>query len=38
MAKIEQGIASTTLTLDSSHEQWRQVISDWLNIEVKQLS
>ncbi len=38
LAKIEQGISSTTLTMDSSHEQWRQAISDWLNIDVKQLS
>jgi F-type H+-transporting ATPase subunit alpha len=38
LAKIEQGIASTTLALDSSHEQWRQAISDWLNTDVKQLS
>jgi F-type H+-transporting ATPase subunit alpha len=38
LAKIEQGIASTTLTLDSSHEQWRQAISDWINIDVKKLS
>jgi F-type H+/Na+-transporting ATPase subunit alpha len=38
LAKIEQGIVSTTLTLDSSHEQWRQAISDWLNIDIKQSS
>jgi len=38
LAKIEQGIASTVLTLDSSHEQWRQAISDWLNADVKELS
>ncbi len=36
LAKIEQGISSTTLTMDSSHVQWRQAISDWLNIDVKQ--
>ncbi len=38
LAKIEQGTSSTMLTLDSSHEQWRQTISDWLNIDVKQSS
>ena len=37
LAKIEQGIINTTLTLDNSDEQWREAISDWLNIEVKQL-
>ena len=31
LAKIEQGIASTMLTLDSSHQQWLQAIDDWLN-------
>lgn len=38
LTKIEQGISPTMLTLDSSHEQWRQAISDWLNIDVKQSS
>ena len=34
---IEQGIKTTTLTLDSSHEQWQQVISDWFNTNPSQL-
>ncbi|MDD5577747.1 MAG: F0F1 ATP synthase subunit alpha [Methylobacter sp.] len=38
LAKIEQGTATTTLTLDSSHEQWRQAIQDWLNLDAKQPS
>ncbi len=38
LIKIKQGIASTTLTLDSSREQWRQAISDWLNADAKPLS
>ncbi|WP_262965193.1 F0F1 ATP synthase subunit alpha [Methylobacter psychrophilus] len=28
---ISQGINSTDLTLDSSPEQWRQTVSEWLN-------
>jgi F-type H+-transporting ATPase subunit alpha len=35
LTKIEQDISSTMLTLDSSHEQWRQAICDWLNTDVK---
>ena len=27
---IAQGINTTTLTLDNSHEQWRAAVSDWL--------
>jgi F-type H+-transporting ATPase subunit alpha len=37
LVKIEQGIATTTLALDSSNEQWRQAITDWLNTDVKQM-
>jgi F-type H+-transporting ATPase subunit alpha len=33
---IDQGIKTTTLTLDSSYEQWQQAVSEWLNIESKQ--
>ena len=35
---IDQGIKTTTLTLDSSYEQWRSAVSDWLNIDSKQPS
>jgi len=38
LAKIGQGVATTTLTLDSSHEQWQQAISDWLNSKPEQPS
>jgi F-type H+-transporting ATPase subunit alpha len=31
LAKIENGIAETELTLDSSPEQWRQAVRQWLN-------
>lgn len=31
LAKIEDGIGTSRLTLDSSHEQWRQAISNWLS-------
>ncbi len=31
LAKIDQGIAKTILTLDSNPDRWRQAISDWLN-------
>jgi F-type H+-transporting ATPase subunit alpha len=35
---IAQGIKTTTLTLDSSHEQWQQAISEWLNTNPSQPS
>ncbi|MGZ8194696.1 MAG: F0F1 ATP synthase subunit alpha, partial [Methylosarcina sp.] len=31
LAKIENGIAENELTLDSSSEQWRQAVRQWLN-------
>lgn len=31
LAKIENGIAETELTLDSSPERWRQAVRQWLN-------
>ena len=31
LGHIAQGIKTTTLTLDSSHEQWQAALSDWLN-------
>ncbi|HEY8157404.1 MAG TPA: F0F1 ATP synthase subunit alpha [Methylobacter sp.] len=31
LVRIEQGIKTTALTLESSPEQWRQAISEWLN-------
>ncbi len=30
LKRIEDGINTTTLTMDSSHEQWQQAISSWL--------
>ncbi len=30
LAKIEQGVESTSLSLDSSLEQWQQAISSWI--------
>jgi F-type H+/Na+-transporting ATPase subunit alpha len=35
---IDQGIRRTTLTLDSSLEQWLSAVSDWLNITSKPLT
>ena len=35
LAKIEHGIATTTMTLESSPEQWRDAITDWLNTGVR---
>ena len=35
LGRIAQGIKTTTLTLDSSHEQWRAAIGDWLNIDTR---
>jgi F-type H+-transporting ATPase subunit alpha len=31
LGHISLGIKTTTLTLDSSHEQWQAALSDWLN-------
>jgi F-type H+-transporting ATPase subunit alpha len=36
LERIDQGIKHTTLTLDSSLEQWLSAVSDWLNITSKQ--
>ena len=33
---IDQGIKTTTLTLDSSHEEWQEAVGKWLNINYKQ--
>ncbi|UOA07076.1 F0F1 ATP synthase subunit alpha [Methylobacter sp. S3L5C] len=33
---ISQGINGTDLTLDSSPEQWRQAVSEWLNSDARQ--
>ncbi|MGZ8929108.1 MAG: F0F1 ATP synthase subunit alpha [Methylobacter sp.] len=38
LAKIGHGIETTTLTLDSSQEQWGQAISGWLNTSPSQPS
>jgi F-type H+-transporting ATPase subunit alpha len=35
LARIEQGVSGTTLTLNSSSEQWLQALGDWLGIETK---
>jgi F-type H+/Na+-transporting ATPase subunit alpha len=35
LAKIEQGVAASTLTLDSSHEQWQQSVGGWIQIDDK---
>jgi len=36
LERIDRGIKTTTLTLDSSYEQWRSAIGDWLNSDSKQ--
>jgi F-type H+-transporting ATPase subunit alpha len=33
LGRVNQGVKNTILTLDSSHEQWRTAVSDWLNID-----
>jgi len=30
LVRIEQGIKTTALTMESSPEQWRQALSEWL--------
>lgn len=35
LAKIEQGLGDSALSLDSSSEQWRQVISAWIKAETE---
>ncbi len=32
---IDQGLKTTVLTLDSSHEEWRDAVAEWLNIDSK---
>jgi len=32
LVRIEQGIKTTTLTMESSPEQWRQTLSEWLKL------
>jgi len=32
---IDQGLKTTDLTLDSSHEEWRDAVAEWLNVDSK---
>jgi F-type H+-transporting ATPase subunit alpha len=32
---IDQGLKTTVLTLDSSHEEWRDAVAEWLNVDSK---
>lgn len=32
LVRIEQGIKAATLTLESSQEQWRQALGEWINV------
>lgn len=38
LSRIEQGIQATTLTPDSSGDEWKRTLSDWLTIDSERIS